>query len=141
MNFNKDTLKVLRMELSKVLTQFGIEKGIMLELGNISYDEKQFTSKIIGYAGGKAEALNERYEDAFTAYATNVFGINKEIQIGTSIINNGTKYEVRGIDMKRRTKVVVLQNIANEKYANTDAETLNRMYESTRKFNTELKTG
>lgn len=134
MEFNRDSLKALRMELSKVLTQFGIDKGIVLELGNISYDNERFTGKITGYAGDKADVLNKKFVDAFTMYAK-MYDVNENIKPGTTVISNGIAYQVIGLDISKPKNCVILKNMKNNKYANTTIENINSLYGKTQKFN------
>jgi hypothetical protein len=122
--FTKDELRKFRVDFDKAVQELGKQYNIQIQLGNISFDNTQFHTKMSCTrlnTNGKLEidtGLFERYKK--------IYGLNANI--GDSYFHNGITLTIEGIDSKKPKYPVMLVGNNGKKYKAT-VESVNMFLE------------
>lgn len=107
--FTKSNLKEIREKIGSKLKELETETGVNLTIGNISFSEYGFTTrltgKIVSDNSKKAESENAKEEFEILAEA---YGLKPE-DYGKEIFSNGKSYKIIGIDTKKPKNAIVLE--------------------------------
>ncbi len=105
-SFNKNNLSEVRAQIQEKLNELK-ELGLIIELGNISYSDLTFTTKMtcaLSSAGNKYSAeFMKKYM---------IHGMSKE-HLGKTFMLNGQKHKFIGFKPGARTNIAIYENLAN----------------------------
>lgn len=107
--FTKSNLKEIRERINSKMGEIEKETGVNLTIGNISFSEYGFTTrltaKIVSDNSMKAESENAKAEFELLAEA---YGL-KPGDYGKQIFSKGKPYTIIGIDTKKPKNAIVLE--------------------------------
>ena len=106
MEMNKVELKKFRSEFEKAVAKLEKSYGVEIGLGNISFDEKKFTTKLTVTNKQTSAQKKSDKKTEFVKYA-NLVGL-KPSHFGKTFKQGSKVYTVSGINMKKRKNVVEL---------------------------------
>ena len=107
--FDKTNLKAVRAEIDNALALVGTKLGIALKIGNISYSDEAFHTKLEAFvvtkdASGKSPAEVKMIQE-LKKYGF-MFGVN-ESHFGKTFISNGETFKFAGVKPSRPKYPVV----------------------------------
>ena len=113
MDINKKTLKQFRTEFAETVKDLESKFGLVLSIGNISYNSDQFTTKLTCTAVGDLSEGKSREEAQFKANAPK-FGFqpedyNKEVTI------HGETFRFVGFKPNARKNTCVILDVSKDK--------------------------
>jgi len=116
--FTRQNLKTLRQEIDKALATVCKKNGIALSIGNISFSEDTFRTKleaaIIG-ADTSGMSLNEiQMKKDLAAYGS-MFGISEK-DYGKAFMSNGSRYTLVGLKPSRPKYPVIGMSARGTRY-------------------------
>ena len=106
-DFNKQNLKVIRVAINTALREVEQAHGIKLNLGNISFDETTFRTKLEASIVNEAGIVEDRQRTDFTKYAT-LFDLNPE-WLDKEIVLGDDTFTVTGLNTKASKNVVRIE--------------------------------
>lgn len=101
--FDKQNLQVLRKELDLAMASVLSKYGIDGKLGNMSYSDYSFNSKITVNIESQEKANKEKEK---AASLLNMFGL----KIGDTFKQNNMEYTIVGYDVTKRSKPVMIED-------------------------------
>tara|TARA_R110000823_G_C15772361_1_gene484185 strand:- start:370 stop:792 length:423 start_codon:yes stop_codon:yes gene_type:complete len=129
--FNKENLTELRQAINNSLNLIGRTFGIQIELGNVSFQDYNFTGKIQANLEPKNGELFTKQAIDYKAFHTR-FGLEKE-WLGKSFQRHGKTYTVIGLNTKAPKYPVICSNSGKEFKVPVDAVKLGFYSTSRRK--------
>lgn len=97
MKFNPTNLKTMREEFKNAVKDLEKKYDIEIKMGNISYQELEFTTKVTFTSKEKESEENERKE--FEKWCT-LYGLRKE-DYGATLKNKGEEFTLIGFEVSR----------------------------------------
>ena len=97
MKFDKTNLKDIRKDFDLAVKDFEKKYGVTVQMGNISFSDYQFTSKITVTSEEKCSEENERKE--FSKYCR-MYGLTEE-DYGKTFRSGAKEYTIIGFELSR----------------------------------------
>ena len=100
--FDKASLKQVRREVGKVLSELGETLGITLKIGNIRFDANTFTTKLEGSVSG--------FDQRSTEWAVHFqrFGMEED-WLGQTLSYNDQSYKIVGLRPRARRQQILVE--------------------------------
>lgn len=96
MNFNKQTLKIMRQDIDSALEAVAKKHGVSFKLGNIRYTGSDFRTKLECFAGDASDAAQQAFErDAWRV------GV-KKTAFGQTFTQGNITYKITGINTRAK---------------------------------------
>ena len=105
--FTKGNLKVIRVAINTALREVEEAHGIKLNMGNISFDETTFRTKLEASIVNEKGIVEDRQRTDFTKYAT-MYDLNPE-WLDKEIVLGDDTFTVTGLNTKASKNVVRLE--------------------------------
>ena len=97
-NFGNNNLEQIRKEINDVLKSYGDAKGLSFKIGNISYSNSYFSTKLEVF---QSNTDNDGMRDQFVSNGRK-FGIPSDWYDKVVILNDGKKYRITGVNTRAR---------------------------------------
>lgn len=129
MNFTNATLGEFRTEFSKAVKDLEEKQGIVIDLGNISYNSERFTTRMTVINKEKVKTEQEIEEEKFNSYANafkrfyKMFNLPED-SLNKTFIDGRKTLKFVGLDMKKRAYPCILVNVSSGSQYKTSAEAL-----------------
>ena len=111
MKFDKNNLNEIRKDFKEAVKTLENKYGVVVNMGNISYSELEFTSKITVISAEKNSEENEKAE--FEKYCC-LYGLTKD-DYGVVINCKGIQYKVIGFNASRPKYCIKAKAVDNGK--------------------------
>jgi hypothetical protein len=112
--FNKANLKDFGTEFKKAVAELEAKIGVKIDLGNISFNDHQFTSKVtVTLVGDGLDSADAKMKVEFERYAL-LFGLNKA-DYDKQFTYGGKRYKLKGVKPRSTKNPFVAQEISNGK--------------------------
>lgn len=119
--FNKQTLNEIRIELDKVLTEFGDKHNLKFVIPNIGYTANEFHTKLTCSLKVKPDGKTFDPElENFDKYHK-MYGLQKS-DLGKTFEMKGRSFKITGLNPKRRTCPLVIKDLGNNKSYQTEVD-------------------
>ena len=105
--FTKSGLKTIRASLNKAFREVEEAHGIKLNIGNISFDDTTFRTKLEASIVNEKGIVEDRERTDFTKYAT-MFDLNPE-WLDKEIVLNGRTFTITGLNTKASKNNIRIQ--------------------------------
>ena len=105
--FTKGNLKVIRVAIDTALREVEEAHGIKLNMGNISFDETTFRTKLEASVINERGIVQDRERTDFTQYAT-MYDLNPE-WLDKEIVLGDDTFTVTGLNTKASKNVVRIE--------------------------------
>ena len=105
--FTKGNLKVIRVAIDTALREVEEAHGIKLNMGNISFDETTFRTKLEASIVNEKGIVEDRQRTDFTKYAT-MYDLNPE-WLDKEIVLGDDTFTVTGLNTKASKNVVRIE--------------------------------
>jgi hypothetical protein len=105
--FTKGNLKVIRVAINTALREVEEAHGIKLNMGNISFDETTFRTKLEASIVNEKGIVEDRQRTDFTKYAT-MYDLNPE-WLDKEIVLGDDTFTVTGLNTKASKNVVRIE--------------------------------
>ena len=105
--FTKGDLKVIRVAINTALREVEEAHGIKLNIGNISFDDTTFRTKLEASIVNEKGIVEDRERTDFTKYAT-MFDLNPE-WLDKEIVLNGRTFTITGLNTKASKNNIRIQ--------------------------------
>ena len=105
--FTKAGLKTIRASLNKAFREVEEAHGIKLNMGNISFDETTFRTKLEASIVNEKGIVEDRQRTDFTKYAT-MYDLNPE-WLDKEIVLGDDTFTVTGLNTKASKNVVRIE--------------------------------
>jgi len=116
-NFTKQNLSELRTDVNAALADVMKKHGILLEIGNISFSENQFTTKLTAKTGNLTSADGAKKEWDKHAY---LYGMKPE-WFGMTVIVGSAKHTITKILPNKHKNVVQITSATGKNYITSAA--------------------
>jgi hypothetical protein len=115
---NSANLDVIREVINRKLAEAGEELGVALEIGGMSYNEMEATTRLsikaVGAAVKEGESIQEASARSEFAFHSASFGLKKE-HFGKEVTVDGRKFRIVGIKPKSRKYPVLGEDTLTKK--------------------------
>ena len=115
--FTKGNLKVIRVAIDTALREVEEAHGIKLNMGNISFDETTFRTKLEASVINERGIVQDRERTDFTQYAT-MYDLNPE-WLDKEIVFGDDTFTVTGLNTKASKNVVRIEKANGKIYGCT----------------------
>ena len=115
--FTKGNLKVIRVAIDTALREVEEAHGIKLNMGNISFDETTFRTKLEASVINERGIVQDRERTDFTQYAT-MYDLNPE-WLDKEIVLGDDTFTVTGLNTKASKNVVRIEKANGKIYGCT----------------------
>ena len=112
--FTKGNLKVIRVAIDTALREVEEAHGIKLNMGNISFDETTFRTKLEASVINERGIVQDRERTDFTQYAT-MYDLNPE-WLDKEIVLGDDTFTVTGLNTKASKNVVRIEKANGKIY-------------------------
>ena len=112
--FTKGNLKVIRVAIDTALREVEEAHGIKLNMGNISFDETTFRTKLEASIVNEKGIVEDRQRTDFTQYAT-MYDLNPE-WLDKEIVLGDDTFTVTGLNTKASKNVVRIEKANGKTY-------------------------
>ena len=126
-SFNKSNLADVRSALNTSLNDVADHFGITLEIGNISFQDNRFSTKLKANIVSEDGVVQTREREDFTRYAQNLCGLDPD-WLDDSFTDNGKSYKITGLKTKARKNKIMLECSDGRGYV-APADMVKRMME------------
>mgnify|MGYP006101384285 CR=1 FL=1 len=104
--FQKDTIVDIRKDIDAALNEIGKKWGISLDTGNLSYSDKNFTTKISGAVVSKSGIVMSKQATDFNRIGKRYLpGVN----VGDKVSHLGMEYTITGWNTRSRKNPVEME--------------------------------
>ena len=107
-SFNKSNLADVRSALNTSLNDVADHFGITLEIGNISFQDNRFSTKLKANIVSEDGVVQTREREDFTRYAQSLCDLDPD-WLDDSFTDNGKSYKITGLKTKARKNKIMLE--------------------------------
>jgi len=126
-SFNKSNLADVRSAINTSLNDVADHFGITLEIGNISFQDNRFSTKITANIVSEDGVVQTREREDFTRYAKTLCDLDPD-WLDKSYTNGGNTYKITGLKTKATKNKIMLECSDGRGYV-APAEMVKRMME------------
>ena len=126
-SFNKSNLADVRSAINTSLNDVADHFGITLEIGNISFQDNRFSTKITANIVSEDGVVQTREREDFTRYAQTLCDLDPD-WLDKSYTSQGLTYKITGLKTKARKNKIMLECSDGRGYV-APAEMVKRMME------------
>ena len=106
--FNKSNLNTIRKDLEKALAEVSKKHNIGLEIGNISFENSKFTTKLTATIGDGSEYERSNFERKSFIYDM------PKGWYGKTFTSNGQTFEITGINTRASKSPINFRDIKTQ---------------------------
>ena len=107
-SFNKSNLADVRSAINTSLNDVADHFGITLEIGNISFQDNRFSTKITANTVSEDGVVQTREREDFTRYAQSLCDLDPD-WLDDSFTDRGLTYKITGLKTKARKNKIMLE--------------------------------
>ncbi|MCQ2737023.1 MAG: hypothetical protein MJ224_00205 [archaeon] len=119
MTIDKQTLQAFRIDFKEAMKELETKYNITVNLGNISYTNREFSGKINCYSND---------ENAKNTVNNMLKADGAKFKLGDKFVYKNAEFEIVSVDYKKRRMPVVLKNTQTGNNANASIDFVNSFF-------------